>query len=254
MQQQFVVQLRFHGDLGLFVRRRRSTDPVIRTFREKTSIKDVIESCGVPHPEVDGILVNRLSVAFAFHLTSDATAEVFPFPAPAKMLRLQRRGLARFVADGHLGKLVRRLRLLGIDTCYNNIVSDAALVSTARAEERALLTRDRRLLMHAAVRDGYYPRSQLPDEQAVEVIQRFELQSALRPFTRCPTCNGLLHRAEKQDVLEQLEPLTRIYYDDFRRCSDCRQIFWPGSHFPKLQAQLRRLGVPDCDCEPKAER
>src|SRR5205085_5654765 len=103
------------------------------------------------------------------------------------------------------------------DVAYNAMADDAALLELSRREKRALLTRDRRLLMHSVVREGYCPRSHCPEEQTVEVIRRFDLQALLAPFSRCLVCNAALERVEKTDVLDQLEPLTRIYYRDFRR-------------------------------------
>lgn len=198
----------------------------------------------MPHPEVDLILIDGVPVDFAHQLQADVTIEVFPVAAPADLspdARLQRRGRQRFVADGHLGKLVRDLRLLGIDVAYARDATDAELVAQAVAEERALLTRDRRLLMHAAVRDGYYPGSQLPEEQTREVLRRFGLRPTLAPHTRCLTCNGLLEPVSKAEVLDQLEPLTRVYYNKLLRCRACGKIHWAGSHFSRLEARLARF-------------
>jgi len=240
----FELRLRFHGDLPFFLRSNRGETTVVRRLHEKTSIKDAIEACGVPHPEIDLILVDDQSVEFGHPLQSKATIDVYPVPAPPSLFpgtRLQRREQKRFVADGHLGKLTRDLRLLGIDVAYSPLAADAELVSRAVAEERALLTRDRLLLMHAAVRDGYYPRSQLAEEQTREVVTRFALRPAITPFTRCLHCNGLLGAVRKTEIVEQLEPLTRRYYETFRRCQQCDRIYWSGSHFEKLQARVERL-------------
>jgi uncharacterized protein with PIN domain len=251
----FTVVLRFHGDLQVFLRRSAAGDEISKTLREKTSVKDVIESCGVPHTEVDGILVDQRAVDFRFHVTTGRVIEVFGFPVPDVIATpLQRRGVRQFVADGHLGKLVRRLRVLGIDVAYDNLATDPQLVALAAKQGRALLTRDRRLLMHGAVQDGYWLRSQSADAQTDEVVERFDLRSIVRPFTRCAKCNGELHRVSKAEVLEQLQPLTRIYYHDFRRCGGCGQVYWAGSHAPKLDAQLARLGVTNWRCESNAER
>lgn len=212
--------------------------------KEKTSVKDAIEACGVAHPEIDLILVGDQPVDFAYPLQADARIEIFPVPAPPRLFpasRLQRREERRFVADGHLGKLTRDLRLLGIDVVCSPRASDAELVALSSGEDRALLTRDRPLLMHAAVRTGYYPRSQLAEEQAREVIKRSELRAIIAPFTRCVRCNGLLFPISKAEIIEQLEPLTKIHYATFRRCCECGQIYWGGSHFGKLQARIKRL-------------
>ena len=202
----FELQLHFHGDLPLFVRPNRGAQTVVRQLREKTSVKDAIEACGVPHPEVDLILVDDDPVDFGYPLQVGARIDVYPVPAPARLFpeaRLQRQQVTCLVADGHLGKLTRNLRLLGIDVAYSPQALDAELVTLSVMEGRALLTRDRPLLMHAAVRAGYYPRSQLAEEQTSEVIQRFELNDRVAPFSRCLRCNGLLAAIPKVEVLEQ---------------------------------------------------
>ena len=218
--------------------------PVERTFTEKTSIKDVIESCGVPHPEVDLIVVEGEPVDFSFGITGDTEIEVYPpgirYPL-FKEKRLQLSKPTRFVCDGHLGRLTRDLRLLGFDVAYDPKADDQQLLRIMQAEERVLLTRDRRLLMHAIVRSGYCPRSQNPNEQTIEIIRRFDLLASIAPFTRCIRCNGSLQNVPKTDVVEKLEPLTKIYYEQFRRCTRCGQIYWCGSHFIKLQKRLEQI-------------
>src|SRR5438874_10351573 len=173
----FAIRLTFHGDLSFFLRSKASS--VERQLSEKTSIKDVIEACGVPHTEVDLILVNGQPVNFVEILTQDVGIDVYPPNETRPTLfpedRLQVRNIEKFVADGHLGKLVRDLRLLGTDVTCDPAAEDRQLVTTSSNEERALLTRDRRLLMHAEVRHGYYLRSQNPLEQTVEVLRRFNL-------------------------------------------------------------------------------
>src|SRR5438067_12904728 len=241
----FAVHLTFHGDLLFFLK---SKVPVIeRQLSEKTSIKDVIEACGVPHTEVDLILVNGQPVSFVEILTQDVGVDVYPPNETGSLLfpedRLQVRNIEKFVADGHLGKLVRDLRLLGLDVAYDRDAEDRQLIQLATSQERALLTRDRRLLMHAALRHGYYLRSQNPLEQTVEVLRRFNLGSVLTPFSRCLRCNSLLEPAAKEKVIGQLEPLTKIYYEEFRRCRGCGQVYWSGSHFTKLQKRLEQIRV-----------
>lgn len=241
----FVIRFCFRGDLSFFLDSRLVGSGIVeKPLREKTSIKDAIESCGVPHPEVDLILVDGAPVGFSHQLLADAEVDVFSVPAPPELFpasRLQQRALKRFVADGHLGKLTRDLRLLGFDVVYDNKATDEALLGVMAQQERALLTRDRRLLMHGVVRDGYCPRSPLPEDQTLEVIERFELSGSIVPWTRCLRCNGVLSRVEKSEVTQQLKPLTRIYYQDFRRCTECGRIYWPGSHFAKLQARIEKI-------------
>ena len=240
----FAVTLQFHGDLTFFLKRSDAAGRVVRVLGEKTSVKDVVESCGVPHPEVDLILCDGAPSGFGYQLTGDTLVDVYPMLAPNAghpADRLQRRCLTRFVVDGHLGKLARMLRLLGFDTVYQTTPEDSWLVQVTVESRRALITRDRRLLMHSVVGDGYCPRSPHVDEQVIEMMRRFDLGQAIQPYTRCLRCNGLLQRVEKDTVLEQLEPLTKIHYEEFRRCSECEHVYWPGSHFSKLEARVERI-------------
>jgi uncharacterized protein len=244
ISQPFKVCLTFFGDLPFFVRPSESAPGIERTLKERTSVKDAIEACGVPHPEVDLITIDGSTVDFSYVLQKNATISVYPVgfaPLNSGAHGLQRRNVKRFVADGHLGKMTRELRLLGIDVVAPTPSEDRQLLEVMERENRALLTRDRRLLMHRIVRDGFCPRSQDPDEQTIGVLRRFELFPFLAPFTRCLSCNGLLEEAAKEEIIERLEPLTRIYYQQFRRCNNCDKIYWRGSHFNKLRGRIEKL-------------
>src|SRR5438552_4068687 len=142
-----------------------------RTLKEKTSVKDVIEGCGVPHTEVDQIWIEGEAADFSRIVQMNSLIDVYPVDVINQInsqFLLQRRGLTTFVADGHLGKLSRNLRLLGFDVACPTLADDRQLLAIMQREQRTLLTRDRRLLMHAIVRDGFYPRSQNADEQTLE--------------------------------------------------------------------------------------
>ena len=240
----FRVRLKFHEGLRFFLKSKANNEIIERVLGEKTSVKDVIESCGVPHPEVDLILVTGKPVDFSHLIVKEADIDLYPVHSQCplfKRKRLQVRSTVRFVADGHLGTLARNLRLLGFDVAYDPQAPDRQLLSVMEREDRALLTRDRRLLMHAIVRHGYCPRSQDADEQTIEVIHRFDLLDLIVPFTRCLRCNASLQKVLKADVIEKLQPLTKVYYEDFRRCTGCGQIYWAGSHFSKLQRRLEKI-------------
>jgi uncharacterized protein with PIN domain len=258
----FNVQINFHGDLGTFFLPARllASSPIIRQLCEKTSVKDVIEACGVPHPEIDFIVIssadveNGVGVDFRWQVRTSVRIDVYGFPTPENVLplfpRLQRRRCERFVLDGHLGRLARNLRLLGLDSFYEPQAEDHRLLDIMSNEKRAILTRDRRLLMHSIVEDGYCPRSPNPEKQTIEVLRRFGLSHSsgtLTPFTRCLECNGLLQTTCKQDVRGRLaaEPRTLRFYDHYRVCAGCGRIYWPGSHFSRLATRVARLTGSD---------
>ena len=264
------VNLRFHGDLAHFLHSDHrpkdeaassaSTSPVAvsRDLRAKSSVKDVIEACGVPHTEVDLVMIRRAddpspgAVDFAWLLEGPAEVDVYPAVVGERVHswapRLQSHYQSRFVVDGHLGKLARNLRLLGFDTVYERDADDGRLLEIMVAEGRALLTRDRPLLMHSIVRHGYCPRSSDPEEQTREVTKRFNLRAqsgAPSSFSRCLECNGLLHPVPKEEVRALLagEPLTLRHYNDFYRCDSCGKVFWKGTHFDKLADRVARLSA-----------
>jgi uncharacterized protein with PIN domain len=241
----FEVHLTFNSDLQNFLHRSERTQPVIRRLTEKSSVKDIIESCGIPHPEVDLIVLAGGPIGFEHQIGTSAELTALSCGSSPSVFpehRLQQKRFDRFVADGHLGKLARNLRLLGIDIAYHPTADDKQLLHTMKTENRALLTRDRRLLMHRVVHTGYSPRSDIAEEQTIEVIRRFDLvPRLLLPYSRCLRCNGSLESATKEDIAFQLEPLTKRFYHEFRRCRQCGQIYWSGSHAGRLEALIRRI-------------
>jgi len=213
-------------------------------LNERTSVKDLIEACGVPHTEVDRVLVNGKPVDFSYVLDENAGVEVHSVNVTQHNPsgeQLQSRSIKKFVVDGHLGKLARNLRLLGFDVFYANTAEDRQLLEVMQGEARALITRDQRLLMHSIVEHGYCPRSGDGGEQTIEVLRRFDLEKAIEPFTRCLDCNARLETVEKNKVIDRLEPLTKVYYENFRRCLGCGKIFWGGSHFDKLRGRVESM-------------
>lgn len=144
----------------------------------------------------------------------------------------------RFLLDVHLGTLARRLRLLGVDTAYDNDRDDPSLVRQANAEQRVLLTRDRGLLHRRALHAGAHVHADHPDTQLQEILHRFA--PPLHPWTRCPTCNGTLTPATPTEVADRIEAGTRATYDTFARCTHCDRVYWPGAHHEDLQDIVHR--------------
>jgi hypothetical protein len=146
-----------------------------------------------------------------------------------------------FILDGHLGKLARLLRMLGLDALYCQDTEDSEIVRLATADQRIILTRYRGLLKRAAVTHGYCVRSQEPLEQAREVLRRFDLYTQVKPLSRCIRCNGALERVDKNAILSRLPPRTILHYDVFYRCCRCDHIYWPGSHYQNMLIKIAHL-------------
>jgi uncharacterized protein with PIN domain/sulfur carrier protein ThiS len=230
---------------GLAALARTPGDPVTVPVRESRSVKDAVESVGIPHTEVGAVAVDDEPVDWGHRLVGGERVEVHPvegvppgWPVPVAARPPEPR---RFVVDVHLGTLARRLRLLGFDTWWRNDADDPDLARRGRDEHRILATRDRQLLMRREVRHGVLVRSQDPDLQVVQVVARYGLASRARPRSRCVRCNGRLVPAEPAEVMPALEPGTRAAAPDrFARCRACGQVYWPGAHDDALERLVRR--------------
>lgn len=146
----------------------------------------------------------------------------------------------RFICDVHLGKLARRLRLLGFDTIYGNDLEDNEIIRIATTDNRIILTRDGEILSNKATR-GYRPNSIFSDEQAREVMSIFNLQGQIRPFSRCIKCNGDIIPVEKDSILALVPPRSGQFMKHFWQCQGCRKIYWQGSHYEKLREWLNKV-------------
>jgi uncharacterized protein with PIN domain len=221
----------FHPDLDFFLHRLSQGKPVPLTFENHQSVKHLIESLGVPHVEIGNITANDLQVDFGYLPKDRDRIDIFP-ESPGCPIE------PRFILDGHLGRLAAYLRMLGLDTLYKNHINDSDLADIAIMENRILLTRDRRLLMRKTIEHGFCLRSLNPREQLSEVVRRFDLAGRAVPFMRCMRCNGILFEVNKNDILDQLLPLTKKYYEEFVFCPTCNQIYWKGSHFERMSALI----------------
>jgi uncharacterized protein with PIN domain len=213
-------------------------------------VKDVIEAAGIPHVEVALILRRGAALRFEERVTDGDRVAVFGAvaarlrPDVAAPTAAGGSDVPRFVVDGHLGRLAAYLRMLGFDTRYANDAPDAALARLAAEEDRILLSRDVGLLKRSAVRRGYWPRSDHPHQQLLEVAARYGLAGQSRPFRRCLRCNGLLEPLDVAVARPLVPPRVAREQDTFRRCPDCGALYWRGSHHARMRRLIERL-VPE---------
>ncbi len=240
------AEFRFYEELNDFLRPEQRKQTVVYRFDGHPGIKDPIEAMGVPHPEVDLIVVNGESVGFDYGLRPGDRVAVYPVfesfdITPVVKLREAPLRKTAFVVDVNLGRLARKLRLLGFDTLYSNAYADEEIVGIAAEQRRIVLTRDRRLLHAKVVTHGYWVRSVRVGEQVAEVVRRFDLAGQVKPFSRCAECNGEIEPVAKEEVADRLEPKTKLYYDRFYRCRSCGKIYWEGTHVGKIRQRLGSL-------------
>jgi uncharacterized protein with PIN domain len=240
------VTFRFYGILNDFLPARQRTVDFSRSISQRVSIKDVIESLGVPHPEIGLLLANGQSIDFTYLVQADDSFQVYPlFDLPevdvTSLVQPPVLVTYQFVLDTHLGRLATYLRMLGIDALYRNDYTDPELAQISSTTNRVLLTRDRELLMRSNVTYGYYVRNTDPKRQLSELVTRYNLAGQASPFQRCLVCNGLLMPVAKEAILEQLPALVREHHQLFWRCDSCGRLYWEGTHFQRMRAFINEV-------------
>lgn len=247
------AEFRFYEELNDFLPPEKRKVAFDYPLQRRASVKDIIEALGVPHTEVEVILANGRSVDFGYIVGNGDRISVYPMfesldIRPLLKLRELPLRQPRFVLDCHLGRLARYLRHLGFDTLYRNDYKDERLAAISADEHRILLTRDRDLLKRRIVSHGYFVRNHDPRKQLDEVLDRFDLYADIKPFGRCTRCNGMVAAVDKNSILDQLEPKTLRYYDEFWRCDSCGQVYWEGSHFEKMKLLIAELDPSKRGC------
>ena len=240
---------RFYAELNDFLApERRGREFACRCARAATT-KHMIEALGVPHTEVELVLVNGESVDFGRVLRDGDRVAVYPMcealdVTPLLRVREQPLRTTRFVADAHLGGLAHLLRMTGFDTLYDNHYRDDEIERIAVADARIVLTRDRELLKRSAITHGCYVRALRSELQLREVFDRLDLARSARPFTRCLSCNTPLHAVDKAQVSARLPPGVREHYERFAACDGCARVFWEGTHWQRMRQLVDSLPAP----------
>lgn len=240
------VSVRFYGALNDFLPAARRQATLVCALESSASVKDLVETLGVPHTEIDLIVVNGRPVDFTCGVRDGDRVAVYPPFHAFDLGDDVRLGPApqagpRFVADVHLGRLAAYLRLAGVDTAYRNDHTDHEIVAISASEDRTLLTRDVGVLKHGLVTRGYFVRETQPGRQLLEVLRRFDLVKRTEPFTLCLRCNSPLHVVPKEQVEHLLLPRTREHYREFSRCPACARIYWRGSHYSQMSLFLETV-------------
>jgi uncharacterized protein len=223
-----------HGELRDHLAPRRRDRPFPVDLELPAGLRDLVQSTGIPHVEVKDAEVNGAAADWDRRIDDGDVVRL----APRYPLGSPPDG-ARFLLDVHLGKLARLLRLLGMDAAHHADAADADLAAEAAATGRVLLTRDRGLLMRAAVRRGRWVRATVPEAQAAEVLRAFALAGEVDPFTRCLECNTLLEPTEPEP--SEVPPRVAERHERFTRCPGCSRVYWAGSHHARLQATVDRI-------------
>jgi len=240
------ILIRFYEELNDFLSKEKRKVRFEHNYIDRTSVKDLIESIGVPHTEVDSILVNAKSVDFDYLINDGDDISVYPVfesldITDLQHLRPEPLREPKFIADVHLGRLARYIRMLGFDTLYKNNFNDDESVKTSIDEKRTILTKDRDILKRSVVTHGYFVRTSEIKKQLLEIINRFDLKNQIKEFTRCIECNSILESVLKEEIMDKLPPKVSDSQESFFICPGCKKIYWEGTHHHKMNAFIQSL-------------
>ncbi|WP_372640771.1 Mut7-C RNAse domain-containing protein [Ancylomarina sp.] len=237
---------RFYAELNDFLTLNRKQKAFVHAFKTPITVRETIESLGVPLSEVDMILVNGTSADFEHKLSECDYISVYPVfeTLDVSVITKVRKTALRttlFVVDTHLGKLAKYLRMLGFDTLYRSDIGDDEIIAVAKKEKRIILTRDKSLLRSKEISHGYFVRSTEKHEQLREVVDKFDLRSQFKSFTRCITCNTSLVKTDKEEIRNRVEEDIFRIFNAFFYCKQCDKLYWKGSHFKRMETYIRDL-------------
>ena len=240
------IHIRFYEELNDFLPEEIRKKRFVHHYIDRTSVKDLIESLGVPHTEVDLIIVNGKSIGFDYLINDADDISVYPVfeslnISDVQHLRHKPLREPKFICDVHLGKLSRYLRIFGFDVYYKNDLSDEEIVQISSLQRRAILTKDRGILKRNEVTHGYFVRNTNVEEQIKEVIKRFDLQGDIKEFTRCLECNTELMKIAKEKIAGNLPPKVNQSQEEFYKCPGCEKLYWKGTHHQKMLSFVKKI-------------
>ena len=235
--------IRFYEELNDFLPAEKKKKRFKVNFHGNPSVRDLIESLGIHHAEIDLILLNGKSVNFKQKVTNGDDISVYPVFESFDITDVQRLRPAplrcpKFILDIHLGKLAKLMRMVGLNTYYQKDLSDDKIIKISLSNSRTILTRDTEILKQKRVTHGYFIRTVKPEKQIVEVISRFDLLKVLKPFSRCIECNTELEWVDKAEIFHRLPEQVRTNYNEFKVCGKCDKLFWEESHYKKMLIQI----------------
>ncbi len=220
-------------------------------FSEPFNVKGLLDKLNISFDRVELILVNGKSVSAETPLSEGDRISLYPVFESFDirlLLHLHSAPLRniKFIADVHLGKLARYLRLFGFDTAYNSSFSFNSILSIAKIEERCILSKSIAYKENPFVTKYFHIQSSVPEEQLVETFSRFDLWHSSQPFTRCLRCNTPLVKCSLDTVQQnKIPPRILTMYNEYMYCSSCQQYYWKGSHFKRMEGfieEVLRLG------------
>ena len=140
----------------------------------------------------------------------------------------------KFIADVMLGRLAKRMRLMGCDVYYACALTDNQIIRLSLEQDRIILTRDTGLVMRPLAAKHAFINSEQVQEQLEQILSAFPDETQNIPFTRCSICNEPLISIEKSEVKDRVPHYIYEGNISFLQCPRCARIYWRGTHIKKI--------------------
>ncbi len=131
--------------------------------------------------------------------------------------------------------------MMGLDVLYKNNFEDDEIVIISLNDKRTILTKDRGILKRSEVTHGYWVRGTKVEEQAKEVLKRFNLTNEIKEFSRCIECGDLLKPIKKEMIIKRLPLKVAKTQSEFYECPSCKKIYWKGTHYLRMLSFIQSL-------------
>lgn len=145
----------------------------------------------------------------------------------------------KFIADCHLGRLAKYLRILGYDTLFFSHIEDRKLADMSLKEDRIILTRDRELSQRKRANAFYLQPTEIKAQLKV-LFEHFDLHKG-QLLSRCIICNTPLRITPKEEIIDLLPEGVKKHFDYFEQCPTCKRIYWHGDHYRNMMSLLDEL-------------
>lgn len=147
----------------------------------------------------------------------------------------------KFLCDEMLQRLGNWLRAAGYDTVIeSDSRDDYQLLKQAIAEQRWLITRDRKMLEYRrAPQHVIYLECNTLEECVASLGRQLPIDWQYRPFSRCLVCNTELCSADPEQQ-QQIPEDVRQRSEQPLYCPACSKVYWEGSHVRRMRQRLQQ--------------
>lgn len=150
--------------------------------------------------------------------------------------------MMRFICDVMLGKLAKKLRMLGIDTTYHNNITGDNLISVSLKENGIILTRKTERPYSDKATPVLFILDNNPNNQLKQVVSHYKInRNTTTPFSRCISCNKELMPLEKDLAEGKVADYVFNTTESFTTCSVCKKIYWSGTHFQHMKRWINNI-------------